>query len=43
MSSNLVSKKIDWSKFAVVFAGAQKNVGPSGCTFVIVRKDLIGH
>lgn len=43
MSSNFVSKKINWSRYACVFAGAQKNVGPSGCTFVVVRKDLIGH
>ena len=44
MSSNFCSRPIDWSKFGVVYAGAQKNVGPAGLTFVIVRNDLIaGH
>jgi phosphoserine aminotransferase len=39
-SSNILSKPIDVSKFGVIFAGAQKNLGPSGATVVIVRKDL---
>lgn len=44
MSSNFMSKPVDWSKYGVVYAGAQKNVGPAGVTFVIVRNDLIaGH
>ena len=44
MSSNLCTRAIDWSKFGVVYAGATKNVGPAGVTFVIVRNDLIpGH
>eukprot|EP00850_Spirogloea_muscicola_P005863 SM000027S09644 [mRNA] locus=s27:569489:571894:+ [translate_table: standard] len=42
MSSNFCSKPVDVSKFGVIYAGAQKNVGPSGVTIVIVRKDLIG-
>lgn len=44
MSSNFMTKAIDWSKYGVVYAGAQKNVGPSGICFTIVRNDLIpGH
>lgn len=41
MSSNILSRKVDVSKFAVIYAGAQKNIGPSGVTIVIVRKDLL--
>jgi phosphoserine aminotransferase len=44
MSSNFCSKEIDWSKFGVVYAGAQKNVGPAGVCITVVRNDLIpGH
>ena len=43
MSSNFASRKVDISKYGVVFAGAQKNVGPSGLTIVIVRDDLLGN
>lgn len=43
MSSNFCSKPVDVSKFALIYAGAQKNVGPSGVTVVIVRNDLIGN
>ncbi|XP_072758974.1 LOW QUALITY PROTEIN: phosphoserine aminotransferase [Anoplolepis gracilipes] len=43
MSSNFLSKPVDVSKFAVIFAGAQKNIGPAGVTLVIVRDDLLGH
>jgi len=43
MSSNILSEVYDVSKFGVIFAGAQKNVGPAGVTIVIVRKDLVGH
>ncbi|KAM7261159.1 hypothetical protein ACFE04_026634 [Oxalis oulophora] len=43
MSSNFCSKPVDVTKFGVIYAGAQKNVGPSGVTIVIVRKDLIGN
>ncbi|KAJ7550652.1 hypothetical protein O6H91_07G111100 [Diphasiastrum complanatum] len=42
MSSNFCSKPVDVSKFGLIYAGAQKNIGPAGVTIVIVRKDLIG-
>lgn len=42
MSSNILSEEIDISKFGVIYAGAQKNIGPAGLTVVIVRDDLIG-
>ncbi|MBN3040431.1 MAG: 3-phosphoserine/phosphohydroxythreonine transaminase [Candidatus Omnitrophica bacterium] len=42
MSSNILSEEIDVSKFALIFAGAQKNIGPAGVTIVIIREDLIG-
>merc|ERR1711862_740065 len=41
-SSNFMSKPIDWDKHACIYAGAQKNIGPSGNTVVIVREDLVG-
>jgi phosphoserine aminotransferase len=41
-SSNFLSKTIDVSKYAVLYAGAQKNFGPAGVTVVIVREDLLG-
>ncbi|MGG3466886.1 3-phosphoserine/phosphohydroxythreonine transaminase [Neobacillus pocheonensis] len=41
MSSDILSKSIDVSKFALIYAGAQKNLGPSGVTVVIIRKDLL--
>lgn len=41
MSSNILSKPIDISKFGVIYAGAQKNIGPSGLSVVIVRDDLL--
>jgi phosphoserine aminotransferase len=40
MSSDIASRPVDVSKFGLIFAGAQKNLGPSGATVVIVRKDL---
>ena len=43
MSSNLMSKPIDVSRYGLIYAGAQKNIGPAGLTLVIVREDLIGH
>ncbi|EFN66513.1 Probable phosphoserine aminotransferase [Camponotus floridanus] len=43
MSSNILSKPFDVSKFAVIFAGAQKNIGPAGVTLVIVRDDMLGY
>ena len=42
MSSTILSRPIDVSKFGVIYAGAQKNIGPAGITLVIVREDLIG-
>lgn len=42
MSSTILSRPVDVSKFAVIYAGAQKNIGPAGLTIVIVREDLIG-
>ena len=44
MSSNLLTKEIDWNRYDLVYAGAQKNVGPAGVTIVIVRSTLVkGH
>jgi phosphoserine aminotransferase len=43
MSSNILSEAMDVSKFGIIFAGAQKNIGPSGVTVVIIREDLIGN
>ncbi|MBN2852896.1 MAG: 3-phosphoserine/phosphohydroxythreonine transaminase [Clostridia bacterium] len=43
MSSNILSEVYDVSKFGIIFAGAQKNMGPSGVCVVIIRKNLIGH
>ena len=41
-SSTILSRKVDISKFGLIYAGAQKNLGPAGITLVIVRDDLIG-
>lgn len=43
MSSNILSEVYDVSKFGLIFAGAQKNMGPAGVTVVIIREDLIGN
>ena len=43
MSSTLLSRPIDVSKFGLIYAGAQKNIGPAGLTVVIVRDDLLGR
>ena len=43
MSSTILSRPLDVSRFALIYAGAQKNIGPAGLTIVIVREDLIGH
>ena len=43
MSSNILSEPYDVRDFGVIFAGAQKNIGPAGLTVVVVRKDLLGH
>lgn len=40
MSSDIFSKPVDVSKFAMIYAGAQKNMGPAGVTLVIIRKDM---
>lgn len=42
MSSNILSKPVDVSKYGLIYAGAQKNIGPAGLTIVIIRDDLIG-
>ena len=43
MSSNILSRPIDVTKFGLIYAGAQKNIGPAGLTIVIVREDLLGE
>jgi phosphoserine aminotransferase len=43
MSSDILSRPIDVSRYGLIYAGAQKNMGPSGLTIVIVRDDLRGH
>ena len=43
MSSNILSRPVDVSKYGLIYAGAQKNIGPAGLTIVIVRDDLIGQ
>ena len=43
MSSTILSRPIDVSRFALIYAGAQKNIGPAGITVVIVRGDLLGQ
>jgi len=42
-SSNILSEPFDVSKYGLIYAGAQKNLGPAGTTVVIIRDDLIGH
>ncbi|QTC40225.1 3-phosphoserine/phosphohydroxythreonine transaminase [Bacillus sp. V3] len=43
MSSHILSEELDVSKFGLIYAGAQKNLGPSGVTVAIIRKDLVGR
>jgi phosphoserine aminotransferase len=43
MSSTILSRPIDVSRFGLIYAGAQKNIGPAGLTIVIVRRDLLGR
>lgn len=43
MSSEILSREIDVTKFAVIYAGAQKNLAPAGVTIVIAKRDLIGN
>lgn len=42
VSSNILSRPMDVSRYGLIFGGAQKNIGPAGLTFVIVREDLLG-
>lgn len=42
MSSNILSRPIDVEKYALFYAGAQKNIGPSGVTIVVIRNDMLG-
>jgi phosphoserine aminotransferase len=42
-SSHILSRPMDVSRYALIYAGAQKNIGPAGLTIVIVRDDLVGH
>ena len=42
MSSDILSRPVDVSKYGLIYGGAQKNVGPAGVTFVIVREDILG-
>ena len=42
MSSDILSRPVDVSKYAMIYGGAQKNIGPAGVTFVIVREDALG-
>ena len=43
MSSSILSGPCDVNRYGVIFAGAQKNIGPAGLTVVIIRRDLLGH
>ncbi len=43
MSSTILSRPIDVTKYGLIYAGAQKNIGPAGLTIVVVREDLVGH
>lgn len=42
MSSDIFSRQLDYSKFGIIYAGAQKNMGPAGTTLVVVKEDIIG-
>lgn len=42
MSSDILSRRVDVSKYAMIYGGAQKNMGPAGVTFVIVKEDMLG-
>jgi phosphoserine aminotransferase len=43
MSSDIFSRRVDINRFALIYAGAQKNMGPAGTTLVVIREDLLGH
>ncbi|MBW2960690.1 3-phosphoserine/phosphohydroxythreonine transaminase [Mesonia aestuariivivens] len=42
MSSDIFSKKLDFSKFGIIYAGAQKNMGPAGTTLVVIKEEILG-
>lgn len=42
MSSDIFSRTLDFSKFGIIYAGAQKNMGPAGTTLVVVKEDILG-
>lgn len=42
MSSDIMSRPVDVSKYGIIYGGAQKNIGPAGVTFVVVREDILG-
>lgn len=42
MSSDIFSRQLDFSKFSLIYAGAQKNMGPAGTTLVVIREDILG-
>lgn len=42
MSSDIFSRELDFSKFGIIYAGAQKNMGPAGATLVVVKEDILG-
>jgi len=42
-TSEILSREMDFSKFGIIFAGAQKNLGPAGIAVVVIREDLLGH
>ncbi|GGX04311.1 3-phosphoserine/phosphohydroxythreonine transaminase [Aquimarina muelleri] len=43
MSSDIFSKQLDFSKFSLIYAGAQKNMGPAGTTLVVIKEDILGN
>ncbi|MEL6810787.1 MAG: 3-phosphoserine/phosphohydroxythreonine transaminase [Bacteroidota bacterium] len=43
MSSDIFSREIDFSKFDIIYAGAQKNMGPAGTTLVVIKEDVLGN
>jgi Phosphoserine aminotransferase len=43
MSSDIMSRPVEVSKYAMIYGGAQKNVGPAGVTFAIIKEDILGH
>ena len=43
MSSNILSRPVDVTRYGMIYAGAQKNIGPAGLVIVIIRRDLLGH